>query len=228
MNKEYIYTDGRILVTDDKGRINFRKNYENIDKLLFQENIVEELEDRIKEFEEKTGALKDTIKPKKAITNAIAKGVSYPVTAFLIVGAFSNEPIKSVFIYSSGAIFLLTVFEEILKSKEKIKDYKAYSLILEKIKPMLEIEKNKLEEIKENAKISEEIPASTVESVSSPNNSELTNLYNLYFTLASKYKKYYKQYQKNNMKYFTDRKFTKFEIDEMSKLFEEKGPRLSI
>ena len=47
MNKDYIYINENAIVTDDNGNQRVTEYYDNLDKVLVQENIIEEIEKRI-------------------------------------------------------------------------------------------------------------------------------------------------------------------------------------
>ena len=47
MNKEYIYIQGKVIVKDENGTQTSLEYYDNLDKVLIQENLIESMEDKI-------------------------------------------------------------------------------------------------------------------------------------------------------------------------------------
>ena len=98
MNKEYTYIDGKIIIRDENGNQIQTEYYDNIDKILIRENIIETIENEIQGLEIKNKRYKDNTK-KHFIPTVI------PLTALAsIVGI----PLFSL-IYGDASIFTTTV-----------------------------------------------------------------------------------------------------------------------
>ena len=52
MNKEYTYIDGKVIVEDTEGNKKQVEYSDKLDEILVQENLIENMEDRILELEE--------------------------------------------------------------------------------------------------------------------------------------------------------------------------------
>lgn len=64
MNKEYFYIDENIIVEDENGNKILRENTNNIEEILKQENVIEILENKLKELEEMLSSYKISKKKK--------------------------------------------------------------------------------------------------------------------------------------------------------------------
>lgn len=65
MNKEYICLDGKAIIEDENGNKKIEDYNDNLDEILVQENLIETLEETIKELEKKDKSL-DKIKKMKS------------------------------------------------------------------------------------------------------------------------------------------------------------------
>lgn len=54
MNKEYVYTDGKVTIIDEKGEKRQIEYSDNIDEVLIKENVIEQMEKQINELENKS------------------------------------------------------------------------------------------------------------------------------------------------------------------------------
>ena len=54
MNKEYVYTDGKVTIIDEKGEKRQIEYSDNIDEVLIKENVIEKMEKQINELENKS------------------------------------------------------------------------------------------------------------------------------------------------------------------------------
>ena len=51
MNKEYMYIDGKVVISDENGKQTLTEYSDNLDAILAQENVIETMENRILELE---------------------------------------------------------------------------------------------------------------------------------------------------------------------------------
>ena len=51
MNKEYTYIDGKVIISDENDKKTQSEYYDNLDKVLIQENLIETREGKIQELE---------------------------------------------------------------------------------------------------------------------------------------------------------------------------------
>lgn len=64
MNIKYTYVDGKVIVSDEYGNQKLNEYYDNLEDVLVQENLIEELEKKITELNEKVSQIRQE-KPKK-------------------------------------------------------------------------------------------------------------------------------------------------------------------
>lgn len=51
MNKEYVYIDIKVIISDENDKKTQSEYYDNLDKVLIQENLIETMEGKIQELE---------------------------------------------------------------------------------------------------------------------------------------------------------------------------------
>ena len=81
MNKEYTYIDGKVIISDESDKKIEHEYYDNLDKVLAQENLIETMEKKIQELESEN----ESYKKNNRITYI---PVFFPMTVFIsIIGA---------------------------------------------------------------------------------------------------------------------------------------------
>ena len=80
MNKGYTYIDGKVIISDENGNHTQSEYYDNLDKVLVQENVIEEMENRIQ------GLIKESEKYR------VVKKRYIPVYLYTVLGTVLIAP----------------------------------------------------------------------------------------------------------------------------------------
>ena len=220
MNKEYTYNDGKVIVLDEKGEKRVIDYYDNLEKVLRQENLIEvmeheksQLEEELKDYDMVTNA--DIYLP--FLTLFTSPLVIAPVVARLyeLLGNFNFRDIETKFgtidfgIYISLLIAsfsgIIGLTSSILNYREKIKETKiiaSQKSQLEFIKRALLIEKEALIKLKEETTNVNENKNFRVVKLDNEEDFDINIFYDcleLSFNLVYYLKKYQRAYEKGNL-----------------------------
>lgn len=243
MNKEYIYNGGNVTVIDEKGNARPIENTDNLEEILIQENIIEDIENKITKLEQDLKNNKENnrpyipyIVPSAIIGLIISKIVANPllgIDATLMVDTiFGTINNSTLIIGVVGALMLpLTIIMEVLSYKQDKhwkKSRRADAAEYEYLQKELKIQKDKLEELKKDKTKTNEMVDFRVEKV---NDLERLNALKSWITLYSNLgyciEEYYKLWQKGELeKYLTDKGYTEIACECAKEYIEEKGPTL--
>ena len=240
MNSSYTYINGKAIIFDENGNqvpINY---YNNLDDVLVQENVVETIENKIKEL----GDIK--ILPKKKFipftTICITIGILIaPLILSLIFGinmyttcvntAFGEMNLfKIIAIICGVTTEPVAVITDILNHSiynDPIKHNNAKVSELEFLKRKLVEEKEKLNTLKKQSIETEKkedfkiVKVDDIEELK-----QLKNMLLLYYDLGFNPKKYYKLQQQGKLKERLAKKYSENEIKLVEQYLEEKGPTL--
>ena len=86
MNKGYTYIDGKVIISDENGNHTQTEYYDNLDQVLVHENIIEEIERKIKVLTAKN----ERYKPKKYIPFYLYAGVGFAALTPLILSILTG------------------------------------------------------------------------------------------------------------------------------------------
>ncbi len=239
MNREYIYHDGKALVIDEN---NAQKNvdyYDNLDKVLVQENLIETMEEKIKELEKESADFK--MKNKKhyipyRFLEAEIMPVLLVLTTLLIgngmVGGYPRiMQVCATFIKIFPVVILpfAAMLEYIhyndykmLKQKEK-----GINNELDFLKKQIEKEKEYLETLKREKthnNVNDEFKMIEVDDLQKLK--ELRSKLELYYILGYNDEKYYKYYQKGCLDEKLEKDYNEADIQLVKEYLEEKGTSL--
>ena len=101
MNKEYTYADNQIIVSNENGELRRIEPYDNVDMLLAQENIVEGIDNKIKDITDR----RDNIQKRDKF--AKTKN-SLKITAGLSIGSYIGYLICKYILF--GPLLVPTMF----------------------------------------------------------------------------------------------------------------------
>ena len=208
MNKEYIYNGGNVTVIDENGSARPVEYSNNLEEILIQENLIEEMEKRIK----KLGNV--NVNNKRYIPNFVPAIFLAMVIAKMVIPSIGlDEVINTVFgtmnlstIATLGvgiwmlplAIFLDTVVY--YQEKQKRKENRAKSAEYEYLQKELKIQKDKLDELNKNKTIINREDGFRVEKVNDSDAlNELKGCLTLYSDLGYNTEKYYKLLKKGKL-----------------------------
>lgn len=241
MNKNYIYIDGKVIISDKNGNNKQQEYYDNLDEVLIKENVIEEIENRIKELNRK----KDSFKNKKFMPTSLFYFISaIPISPFLLWMISGANPfitdVSSIFgTISSAALCTITTATgfipfgllitkiEYNDYKRKIKDEQATDCELEFLKSQLVEKKELLNKLKNDKSRDKE--DKTFRSKFVEDTKELKELHTLsrtYYDLSYNSEKYYKYYKKGKLEEKLHNYYNDFEIELAKDYLEEKGPTL--
>lgn len=245
MNKEYTYIDGKVIIKDENGEQKPGEYYDNLDKVLVQENVIETMEDRIKVLETESEKYKKENKkrfipiifPLFAIAPALM-----PVLLFLFgdFGIFVTT-VETVFGVMNKALFYTILFsflylplsvvaliQEYSEHKVSRKKAKGVTSELEFLRKQLVDEKQILDELKnDKTKNNENEEFRVVEVNDIDKLRMLKQFLELSYNLGYNEDKYFRYYQNGEL----ENKLKKFcneeEIQLANDYFQEKGPILT-
>ena len=165
MNKEYIYMDGKAIISDEQGNLKLENYYEALDEVLAQENLVEEMEKQILELtkeQEKYSVLKKHYIPIVLPLLTLLSTAGANIIFYVCTGTnpLASE-VNTIFGPLSNAAFISLAFGQILIPigaiaeyclykvyKSSKKEQKGNSKALEYLKEQIVKEKQILEELK--------------------------------------------------------------------------------
>lgn len=245
MNKGYVYIDGKAIISDENGNHTQTEYYDNLDKVLIQENVIEEIENKIKKLSKEKERYPDTKKKFKPTCLYFMIGGIVIIPPLIIRLLTGQNPYSMNFETTLGninSVLLLTTTSAIIglpvssiitffdydKFKENKKKSNGIRSELEYLKRQLEKEKQTLsilEEEKTNNNSNTNLIAVKIDDKEKLD--ELNKKLDLYYNLGFNLKRYYKYYQKGKF----DNKISKYldetEALEARKFVEEKGPTLT-
>lgn len=244
MNKEYTYIDGKVIISDEDDKKIQSEYYDNLDKVLAQENLIETMELKIQELERKnedykkynrkhyipfifpSTVLMSTIGA-SLITNWLTGSNSFAMSVDTIWGPMSQAMVvsieTSICVIPIGAVLELTMYKDY---KNSIKIEKGINSELNFLKEQIEKEREELERLKQNkSRDNENTEFRTVKVDDLQQLKILKEYLDFYFDLGCNGEKYYQYYQHGKL----DKKLKKYsdtEIQLAKEYLEEKGPSL--
>ena len=215
MNKEYIYNGGNVTVIDEKGNARPIDNTDNLEEVLIQENLIEDIENKILKLEKDLKNNKEDnrpyipyIVPSAILALIVAKIIANPLfgidTTIMVDTIFGTMNNSTLLIGLVGAFMLpLTTIMEILSYKQDKhwkKSRRADVAEYEYLKKEVVIQKAKLEELKQDKTKTTEISEFKVEKVNDLERlNALESWITLYSNLGYSIEEYYKLWQKGEL-----------------------------
>ena len=241
MNKEYIYIQGKVIVKDENGTQTSLEYYDNLDKVLIQENLIESMEDKISYLEKES-------QDYKKYDNKHYIPIALPFSIFMTtigVPAFNSwlsntdnlcTSVNTIFgtmnesvLYSFLFFPLATLidFEMYRDYKKSIKKEKGINNELEFLKKQLVIEKENLDGLKKDKTRNRENEEFRVVKVDDLEILKILESWlNLYYDLGYDGEKYYKYYLQGKLDDKLGEYYNKTGINAAKRYLEEKGPTL--
>lgn len=231
MNKECVYVDEKIVVSDENGNNRIIQNSDRINEILVQENVVEVIEEKTLELKEKL--IKNKVSkhfiPDYFLTTICGLIISVLVFKYVYKLNILTDPMIGPFnaIFLMGGIIipafsLFDIFGYVdykQKKKENHGDILEYNYLSKK----LEQEKSKLEELKKEQVIISEPQEFKVEKVDDLERlKELRNKLSLYNSLGYNMDKYYRYYQSGRLEEKLSGQYDESSISEIREYFETK------
>ena len=240
MNVSYTYIDGKAIIFDENGNQVPVEYYDNLDEVLIQENIVETIENKIKELGDIKVLSKKRFIPSTTICITIAILIA-PIIINLISGiniyTMPSNPIFGEmslfkFIVISSAItivplsLLLDINEHsIYNSNVNIQNAKKYELDF--LKKQLVEEKQKINDLKnEKKKEKEDFTFSVVKVNNVEQLKHLKHYVELYYSLGHDIEKLYKYLENGTLEDKLSKTYKSEDIQLAKQFLEENGPKL--
>lgn len=237
MNKECIYVDGKVVVIDENGNKRITENSDKINEILVQENVIETMEKRIKELEKELG---ETEEDRHYIPDLTIGLILSFVVANTILGRISPVitntifgPMNHTFMTSSLIVALILPLASLMdwsyykQYKNSKKERQGNISEYEYLKKQLVIEKDKLEELKNEQTITSETQEFKVEKVDDLERLKvLRSWFNLYNDLGYNLETFYKYYEQGKLDEKLRKYYTETGIEAAKEYVSEQGPKL--
>ena len=247
MNKGCVCIDDKAIIIDESGNHTQTENYDNLEQILVQENLIEEMEKEIEVLNKESKKYpipKEKYKPFMLYGTIIMLLVGLPLFLWGITGqnpyllemeiGLKSYNLVAFTTAMAGAIglpiiSLLSLFEYMdYRSDKKIA--KGINSELEYLNKQLEKEKGKLCSLKNEGKVIKNDEKVGVRSFKVNDRQQLESLsekLKLFYDLGSKDKKLYGFYQKGKLGYKLNDEYGESCVKLAEDYFKEKGPVLS-
>ena len=239
MNKECIYINGNVLVEDENRKKKEVQYQDNIEEILYEENVIESIGNKRNELIYKKARINLKLKKKTnkvfriiLILSSIISAVIIPQTMIsttALLGVFHVKDVVTIALLIASIAF--NVFDVVSEKKEKEnlrKETSAITCELEFLYKQLDKEKEKLEELNNN-KTKENIPEGL--KISKINDRDLLenikhNL-ELHYNLGYNLEQYYKYLEDGILEEKINEEYSQSDVDNAIEFLEEKGLMLS-
>lgn len=244
MNKEYIYLDGKVIISDEKNNKIQSEYYDNLDEVLVQENLIEQMREQIKKLEKESHRCKKNHNkryiPKCMITMSLLAVIGLPIIFNLFTPEANTVMVNSIFGLINQNLLTCIPFSTMaiaFGAMMEVSEYKEYKKNLNKenginselefLKKKIEVEKENLKKlIKEKPIKNEKVDFRIVDVDDSKQLETLKQYSKLYFNLGYNGEKYYQYYQEGNLEKELENNYNEEEIRLVKEYIEEKGPSL--
>lgn len=244
MNKEYIYIDGKAIVTNDDGIQEPIEYCNNLDEILAQENLIETMENEIAELERKSDVYKKhNIKHYFPLTTTLTAALigvipliffffdginPYTTPIDIGIGTISEAGVIMTLGAAVGLAFTLPIeIGNYANYKNNKKHVKGINNELEYLKKQIAIERQTLETLKKNKQNKKEEQEFKVVQVNDKEKlNELKNYLNLCYSLGYSEKKLFDYYQQGTLDTKLKDQYNTTEIEFAKQYLEEKGHQL--
>lgn len=244
MNKGYTYIDGKVIISDENGNHTQSEYYDNLDKVLVQENIIEEMENKIKKIEREIDDYPEAKKkyiPKYFYAVLGCVLTMTPFLMWLLTGSNPSLGIDKAFGSVDDALFFTLLIEgtglelgaivtyaDYSNFKKKAKRGNGLNTELEFLKSQIEKEKETLASLKKEKTRDNENTKFRSTQVDDKQQLEALDSYStLYYVLGYDEKEFGRLYQQGKLVDKMQRHYSNKEIELANNYFEEKGPVLA-
>lgn len=244
MNKGYTQIGDKVIISDENGVHTQSEYYDNLDKVLVQENIIEEMENRIQELtkeSEEYPVIKKKYIPAylysglvggiigTGLLNWILTGTNpYSLNYDTVYGTFNYglylSMVGGIPTFGLGSILSLIDYSNY---KNKVKKGNGINSELEFLKLQIEKEKETLVSLqKDKTKVNETVEYISKQVDDKQQLEALRNYLELYYDLGSNKEKYYRYYQQGKLDKKMQRHYNDEDIELAKEYLDKKGPTL--
>ncbi len=242
MNIEYTYMDGKVIIRDENGKNTQREYYDNLDKVLAQENLIETMEKRIQELERKSASYRKyneklhiPIFPIFPISVMVSipfvskwftDDIFFAQSIDTVLGPMSKAMVASI----SISLFTIPLYAGVtfITCSESIKNEQGINSELSFLSTQVEKEREVLETLQlDKSRDNESTEFRTVKVNDLEQLKRLKEYLNFYFDLGYNVKKYYKYYQQGRLDRNLPKNYGDTELQVAKQYMEEKGPSLT-
>ena len=244
MNKGYTYIDGKVIISDENGNHTQSEYYDNLDKVLVQENVIEEMENRIQKLTKEIEKYPEAKKRYIPIYLYTALGAALVIPSLLLWAATGTNPylsnIDTIFgsvnqvlfftlaseigLLPFGSLFTLADYSNF---SERAKRGKGLNSELEFLKLQIEKEKETLVSLQEEKTRDKENTKFRSTQVNDKQQLKALRSYlELYYVLGYDEKKLSRLYQQGRLDEKLKKYYDEAEIELAKNYLEEKGPVL--
>lgn len=211
MNKEYILKDGKALIIDDTNIDETIKYYDNLDKVLIKENLVETMEKKLQKNKIQLEEIAENIYAEKLFTLFLS--IFAAIVGILFNGIFSS------FLVIIGANLFRIILDVFYKKTQKGIEAQTKFLTKELAK-----EKEDIEELKKDITVTKNFDELKRIKVNDKEALEaLREKVLQYYHIGYNKKKFNKYYKNNELEEIVDKE----DIELVKEILEEKGPILA-
>lgn len=236
MNKEYTYIDGKMIIADENGEKSQRDYYDNLEKVLVQENVIETMEKKLQELEKENGVSRErlfvpTFFPLYAFLIFGAPHIINNFTAFNIFESMKNTNFGQINLAMMASILSSIVFlptgafidSYFYRSfKDSINRRNGTNNEIDFLRKHLEEQREILENLQqEKSRDNENTEFRTVKIDDSQQLKELKRWLNVYFDLGYNGKKYYRYYNKGILERKLNKIYSNDEINKAKEYLEK-------
>ncbi len=243
MNKGYTCINGKVIISDENGNHKEYDYMNNINEILVKENVIENIEDRIKalnkiikDYDQKNSAYKILF---GALIGALTSSTlviwtltgQNPFTASMDTVYGSIDLLKATGMISTGVMPFAALFaaDEHYKYKISIKKKDGIISEIKFLYKELKIEKSNLRTLKKENTIRTSLPEEKSEIVNDKQKlDELKEKSKLYFMLGYNNKKYNNYYNKNKLDEKLKNTFNEDEIKIAKDYYKKKNKTLTL
>ena len=235
MNKECIYINGNVLVEDENRKKKEVQYQDNIEEILYEENVIESIGNKRNELIHKKARINLKLKKKTnkvfriiLILSSIISAVIIPQTMLntaALIGAFQAKDVVTIALLIAAITFNVCDIASEKKEKENLKnETSAITCELEFLYKQLVKEKEKLEELNNN-KTKENMPEGLKISEINDRNllESIKHNLELHYNLGYNLEKYYEYLEDGILEEKINEEYSQSDVEDAIEFLEEKG-----
>lgn len=231
MNKGYTYINSKVIISDENGDYTQSEYYDNLDKVLVKENVIEAMEGRTQELLKEN---EECLEIKKRYMKFIRYWLRFSlISTFVFFGCLSalfGIDIELVALSCSIPLILCggILYQAYREYQKNANKKNGINSELEFLKSQIGKEKEALKELKKDKTRKNEIAEySNVKVDDKKQLKALRNYLDLYYNLGYDIKKYFRYYKQGKLDKELQEYYDEEALELAKKYLEEKGPVLT-